>query len=224
MGISPFSCSSKFRDHWGGRRYIYFNSAYSATGRHSFWRDFGWPGLLVKAPFTIINHSMWHKMEETMVTAVYPFMWNIPTSDPSPLRDTKALRVKSQPDPWFDNNEKELLKLGVTANPLGGEIQLDDTDKIRYSEIRALLDAEADFIQLTRTAQLSDLNSTMSAIQQEAGGFRSNVITNMQNRLNSVSDIQKTQAENAKIKEKQDALEEKLNKLQDDLKALQKPK
>lgn len=214
---------SAIHTDWGGRRYIYFNSAYSATGRHSFWRDFGWPGLLVKAPFTIINHNMWRKMEETMVTAVFPFMWNIPNPDFSQNSGSRAPRVKALPNAWFDSNEREMIKLGRTPNALGGEILLDDTDKIRYSEIRTLLDAEADFVQLTRTAQISDLNSAMDNVQKEAGTFRTNVVNNLQQRINSLNSLQQTQVENAKLKERQDALDERLKKLQDDVKALAQP-
>jgi hypothetical protein len=64
-----------------------------------------------------------------------------------------------------------MQNLGRTVNALGAEILLEDTDRLRYSEIRTLLEEEADFLQLARSAQLADLRETPESVNAESGTF-----------------------------------------------------
>ncbi|MEW6158889.1 MAG: hypothetical protein AB1813_15805 [Verrucomicrobiota bacterium] len=192
---------SSLHTAWDGKNYIFFSSTYSATGRQSFWKTCGIIGAILKAPFTVVNHNAWHKLEEHTVSAVYPFTWNVQRGDP----DSKVRELVQKP------------------NILGGRIQLDDTDKIRYSEVQGLLNAEAEFIQLTRSAQLADVNRVMGEIKTEGadGKLRSAVRSDITNNLNMIQKLQADQTEVAKLREKQQKLEEEFNRLKEELKKVQ---
>jgi hypothetical protein len=146
---------------WQGKHYIFFNSAYVATRRSSWFRDFGYIGLLVKTPLWLINPHWWTKVEEDLVGTTYPFKWEV-----------KAAHAKDQVD---------MLK---APNVLGGRIWLDEMDKIKYSEVSGMIEAENQFIQLTRQAQSQDVSGVLDSIQSEDPKFRKNLRTDLINHLN----------------------------------------
>ncbi len=183
---------------WDGRNYIFFNSSYTATGRKSFWRTAGWLGVLGKVPITIINHNWWSDIEKNTVSSVFPFTWNVKKGD----------------------SEGKLRDLVKNPSILGVKIHLDDTDKIRYSEVSGLLDAEANFIQLARLAQVQDLNRVMGEIQNESGTFRSSVINTLTNRVQEVQSTQSARKTAAELEAKQQALEQEMNRLRQELQKL----
>ena len=75
-------------------------------------------------------------MQEGAIGTVYPFQWNA-------------------------KNKTEWTRLMQTTNTLGGRIQLDESDKIRYSEVNTLINAEAGFIRSTREAQSGALGTVL---------------------------------------------------------------
>lgn len=135
---------------WDGKPYILFNSAYSATGRTSWYKKVGFPGLIAKAPLAVINPAWWSSVEESLLATTYPFKWDVQNSD----------------------EQVDLIRI---PNTLGGRLYLDDTDKVKFSAIRSLIEAEGAFIKATRSAQSGELNNLMGVIEQENQGFRSGV-------------------------------------------------
>ena len=131
---------------WDGTQYILFNSSYVATRKVSWWKKIGTVGFAAKLPLLLINPRWYSKVEESAVGTVYPFKWDIKA------RDRKG--------------QEKLLR---EPNILGGRIILDDTDKINYSEVSTLIEAEANFIQQTRTDQSDDLGRVLGEIKKEAG-------------------------------------------------------
>jgi hypothetical protein len=176
------------KQDWYGRKYIYFNSTYIATSRESAWKQAGFPGLLVKAPLALINPHWWTEIEEGLVGTQFPFMWDV--------------RSQSQ--------QADLLH---TPNVLGGAIWLDDTDKVRYSEIQDQLSAEDNFIRLTREAQSRDLGNVMNDIQKESGQFNDQVRKQMSDRVKSMQKAY-TEAEQAT------GISNRLNQIESELNAL----
>ena len=79
------------------------------------------------------------------------------------------------PFQWDADNNSEQRTLLKESNLLGGRLDLDDTDKIKYSEVRTLLRAEAEFIKRTREAQSADLGRVMSEITDEEKAFRDGI-------------------------------------------------
>ena len=61
------------------------------------------------------------------------------------------------------------MELTTDKERMGGRIELDSTDKVKYSEVRKLLEAEAGFIALTRSKQSETLNRVMSELEDERG-------------------------------------------------------
>ena len=133
---------------WNGNRYVLFNSAYSATARTSWWKQIGTLGVLAKLPLFVLNPAWWEDVEESMVATVYPFKWDVTTT------------------------QEAQLDLVRVENKLGGRLILDDTDKIRYSDVKTLLAAESEFIKVARSMQTSDLNRVMGELENEQKDFR----------------------------------------------------
>ncbi len=150
-GDQPFHMLVKIpraavREDWNGRNYIFFNSTYIATRKVSSWRTFGFPGLILKLPLAAMNPHWWNDIEEGLVGTQFPFMWDV-------------------------KQESEQTALLKEPNFLGGEIWLDDTDKIKHSEILEMLAAEDAFVRITREAQSGDLSRVMTDIQKESQQF-----------------------------------------------------
>ncbi len=173
---------------WYGRQYIHFNSTYIATSRVSVWKEVGFAGLLAKAPLAILNPRWWTQIEEGLVGTQYPFMWDV------------------------HNEEKQNEMLRV-PNTLGGSIWLDDTDKIKYSEIQERLAAEDNFIRLTREAQSRDLGTVMTEVQKESGQFRDEVRKQMSDRVKSMQKAQSEAEQSAGITNRIDKLESDIKEL-----------
>ncbi|MCA9469057.1 MAG: hypothetical protein KC643_26935 [Nitrospira sp.] len=187
-GDQPFHMLVKIPDQalqrdWEGKNYILFNSSYSATKRQNLFKAMGWAGLVTRGIFGALNPALWEDVEEDMVGTVYPFMWD----------------VKDRYD------QVEMLK---HPNTLGGRIYLDDTDKVKYSEVRTLLEAESGFIKATRSAQNGDLNSLMGNIQEEAENFRGKVDEHLEN----IRDQEKTRLQEQRERNKRN---ERIQSLQD---------
>ncbi len=184
---------------WDGIPYILFNSSYAATKRTSWLKRYGNLTPVVKGVFSIWNYTYWHKVEESAIGTVYPFMWNVDKSE----------------------EQKTLLQ---TPNILGGRIQLDDTDKIKYSEIATMVQAEENFISVTRQAQLTDINTVMDSLPKEAEDFRSKVREQLNKELKDLNTLQQEQRRDAGVDEKQQSLENNVNQLMEDVKLLQEQK
>lgn len=178
---------------WDGRNYVLFNSTYVATSRISVWKTTGFAGLIAKAPFALFNPNWWTQIEEGLVGTQYPFMWNVRT----------------------ESEQKQLLR---TPNLLGGTIWLDDTDKIKYSDILEKIDAEDNFIRMTREAQTSDLNTVMNDVKKESGEFEAQVRKGMADRMQAsekaISDAQNSTSLSNRIHQ----LEANVNNLRSSLK------
>ena len=160
-GDQPFHLLVKIPDKslqrdWDGKKYVLFNSSYTATKRFSAFKELGWTGLLIKGGFSIVNPAMWEDLEENIVGTVYPFKWDVLKRD--------------------DEGQRELLR---KPNTLGGRIYLDETDKVKYSEVRTLIEAESAFIKTTRSAQSGNLNNLLNTLQEEEAKFRDEVDTHL---------------------------------------------
>jgi hypothetical protein len=105
-------------------------------------RSFGLFGLLLKGLVYLVNWPWVDAIEEKVFGAKYPFQWDV-------------------------NSPSAQEKLFHRTNALGGRIQLDDTDKVNYSEVRKLLEAEAGFIRATRTAQSGALDRVLKELETE---------------------------------------------------------
>lgn len=127
---------------WVGNDYLYFNSSYIATSSVPMTRSFGLFGLLLKGLVYLVNWPWVDAIEEKVFGAKYPFQWDV-------------------------NSPSAQEKLFHRTNALGGRIQLDDTDKVNYSEVRKLLEAEAGFIRATRTAQSGALDRVLKELETE---------------------------------------------------------
>ncbi len=173
---------------WDGTPYILFNSAYVATKKTDWWDYIGNIGPLLKLPLWVINPTWWNKVEETVVGTTYPFKWDV--------KDEKK--------------QKEMLR---ERNFLGGRIQLDDTDKIKYSEILGRIEAEKNFIKYTREAQSQDILRTMNELKQEEPGFRKTTNQTMQQQLNDMQKLQQNQRTNANIDSRQQGLETQIEQI-----------
>lgn len=161
-GDQPFHLLVKIPDRslqrdWDGKEYILFNSAYTATKRFNAFKGAGWLGLLTKGALSVVNPAWWEDVEESIVGTVYPFKWNV-----------------------FERDWKGQIDMLKVPNTLGGRIYLDDTDKVKYSEVRTLIEAESAFIKSTRSAQNGDLTKLMGDIQEEAEKFRGEVNTHLE--------------------------------------------
>jgi hypothetical protein len=150
---------STFTD-WSGKRHIYFNSAYAATRKVSWWKVAGHPGLLAKTPFALINPRWWNTVEQDLVGTAYPFKWNV-------------------------DEASEQLDLLRTPNTLGGQIWLDEMDKIKHSEVLALLEAEDNFIRLTREAQSREIGVALQQLDEENKSFQQNVRSSLDQAISS---------------------------------------
>ncbi|GJL60946.1 MAG: hypothetical protein NPIRA03_38030 [Nitrospirales bacterium] len=132
---------------WDGKEYVLFNSAYTATKRYNAFKATGWLGLAARGTLGLINPAWWEDVEEDIVGTVYPFKWNV--------------------DDYY--SQLDMLK---KPNNLGGRIYLDETDKVKYSDVRTLIEAESAFIKTTRSAQSGNLSKLMEDVQAEAEKFR----------------------------------------------------
>jgi len=125
------------------RRYILFNSAYGARARWGMYTEGGWLGAIGKGLLYIIHPPSVDWLEEDDVGTKFPFLFDAKSST-------------------------EQLNLMRTENALGARVLLDDSHKIKYSEIRRLIDAEAGFIKTVREAQSGDLSRVIGEIQSES--------------------------------------------------------
>ena len=151
--------SSTQRD-WSGKPYILFNSSYVATKRVDSMKKYGNFAPIAKGLSSLWNYSYWYKLEETAVGTVFPFKWDI-----------TGMTI------LLDANGAEQTELLREPNILGGRIPLDDTDKIKYSEISTMIQAEGNFIKVTRQAQLTDIDGVMGNLKNEDGDFRKKIRT-----------------------------------------------
>jgi hypothetical protein len=179
---------------WKGRKYVHFNSAYAATKRTSWWKLAGPGSMIGKLPIAVINPNWWTAIEEGDVATVYPFKWNVHTS-------------------------REQKRLFSEANPLGGAILLDDTDKVPYSHVLNQLEAEENFIRVTREAQSGDLNQAMETLKPEAAGFRSNTLRELRDDARSLREIRAETAGALGVTNHIQALETELQRLRSQLPA-----
>lgn len=127
---------------WAGNDYLYFNSSYIATSTVAMTRSSGVWGYIFKGLLYLTFWPWVDGIEESAFGAKYPFQWDV-------------------------TNAGAQETLFHTPNALGGRIQLDDTDKINYSEVRKLVDAEAGFIRATRSAQSETLGRVMQELEKE---------------------------------------------------------
>jgi len=183
---------------WNGNPYVLFNSSYVATRRVDSWNKYGNIAPILKGVASIWNLSYWNKLEQSAIGTVYPFKWDVKEGD-------------------YEDQRKLLRE----PNILGGKIDLDDTDKIKYSEIAAMIQAEENFIKLTRQAQLTDVNAVMDNLNTENGDFRQQIRDQLQQDIKNQNELLKDQKTDAGSAEKQQALETDVNKLKEDVKALQ---
>ncbi len=135
---------------WEGRRYILFNSSYTATGRRDHVRDYGHLARLPQLVTWLLNPQGWKDFESFLVSSSFPFRWSSANSEDK------------------DEDQRERI---LRPNLLGGRVELDDTDKIRYSEILARIDAETAFIRTTRGLQLSEVQSSLDALGEQFETF-----------------------------------------------------
>jgi hypothetical protein len=113
-----------------------------------------------------MNPHWWNDIEEGLVGTQFPFMWDV-------------------------KQETEQSALLREPNFLGGEIWLDDTDKIKHSEILDMLAAEDAFIRVTREAQTGDLTRVMNELKEEEKKFAPTVRQDMRERMRQMeADIQ----------------------------------
>ena len=108
--------------------------------------------------------------------------------------EEKAIGTKF-PFLWNAKEKEDWCKLMRTANPLGGRIHLDDSDKIQYSAVRRLLDAEAGFIRTTRQAQSTTVNGVLDQLENEDRNFRDEVRRSMEERRKQLSGEPDTKTE-----------------------------
>lgn len=167
-GDQPFHLLVKIprgavKEDWNGRKYVFFNSTYIATKKVSAWRTAGFPGLALKAPLVAINPHWWSDIEEGIVGTQFPFMWDVKERVQQPL----------------------LLR---EPNFLGGEVWLDDTDKVKHSEILEMLAAEDTFVRVTREAQSQDLGRVMTEIEKESTQFGKEVRDKMSDRMQKMDE------------------------------------
>lgn len=174
---------------WDGTPYILFNSSYVATKRLKSWERYGNLAPILKLPLWIINPSWWSKMEETVVGTAYPFKWDV---------------VDSQ------DEQAEMLR---ERNYLGGRIKLDDTDKIKFSEILGRIEAEKNFIKYTREAQSQDILRTMNELKQEEPDFRKTTNQSLQQQLNDMQTLQQSQRTNANIDTRRQDLQTQIEQI-----------
>lgn len=138
------------------------------------------------------NPHWYGKVEESAVGTVYPFKWNVKDN---------AGQVKLLREP----------------NILGGRIVIDDTDKIKYSEVSTLIEAEANFIKLTRQAQSGDLGIVMEDIKEESGEFRNKV----REQIKADSDLIRELQANDRSTEEIQALKDEMNQLREQVKEIE---
>ena len=140
----------------------------------------------------LFNPNWYGRVEESAVGTVYPFKWNV-----------------------YNNTEQ--IKLLREPNILGGRIVLDDTDKIKYSEVSTLIEAEANFIKLTRQAQSGDLGIVMEDIKAESGEFRNEVREQIKADSNLIRDLQANDRSTEEIQ----ALKDEIRQLREKVKGIE---
>ncbi|MEE8105390.1 MAG: hypothetical protein V3T86_07640, partial [Planctomycetota bacterium] len=169
---------------WDGHRYILFQSGYRA---HRHWRLTQRLGPIIGYPTKIVSYVFpkhWRrKMESQVVGTVYPFLWDV-------------------------ENKDDQVKLLKEASKLGGRLRLDDTDKIRFSEIKMLLTAEQRFIEQTRSAQSADLSRVLGELEGESKKFREETSEHLAKQRNKLDTL---------IDEESKKLDERITKLEADL-------
>jgi len=172
---------SRQRD-WNGKEYILFNSSYTATKRTNAFKQIGWLGLVTRGAVGVLNPAWWDDVEESIVGTVYPFKWNVA-------------------------NASSQLELLQAPNNLGGRLYLDETDKIKYSEVRTLVEAEGAFIKDTRSAQSGRLTELMDTIHQEEEAFRGEVREGLKDRRQDERNLLQHEREQNKSQERIQALQ-----------------
>ncbi|MEE8575232.1 MAG: hypothetical protein V3T30_07450, partial [Thermodesulfobacteriota bacterium] len=128
---------------WDGSRYIFFNSSYTAMKQASWWKDIGTLTFLYKAPIVVLNPNWIWSVEQEPLGTTFPFKWDV--SD------------------W-----RGQIALLNDPNILGGRIKLDSTDKIKYSEISAMVEGEKNIVKLTRQLQTGEVDKVMEELDAEA--------------------------------------------------------
>jgi len=185
-GDQPFNMlvkipySSVHRD-WDGSEYVLFNSSYMASKRFNTRKKLGNIIPLLQGVVWLVHPDLWEKFETEGVGTVYPFKWDA-------------------------RNSEEQEKLLKEPNILGGRVELDDTDKIRYSEILTLIKAEENFIKLTRKAQSSHLQSTLQGLRTDSPGARKKIREEMIGEMNSINSLQEEQRKRTRAIEKQQGI------------------
>ncbi len=146
-GDQPFHLLVKIphdatQQDWAGRDYVLFNSSYVATQHRSLTTGWGQYGYVLTGLMALIYYPWIDATQERPFGAKFPFQWDV-----------------------VDKDEQE--ELFRTPNLLGGRIDLDSTDKIKFSEVKKLLDAEAGFIRATRSAQSARLGEVLGELEKE---------------------------------------------------------
>ena len=200
-GDQPFNLLVKIphkavHTDWDGSQYILFNSSYVATKRFSWWKEIGTLGFAAQLPMYLINWHMPQRIEESVVGTVFPFKWNIHQKEDQP----------------------NLLR---EPNILGGAIILDDTDKIKYSEVTALIEAENNFINTTRQVQNGEVSQVLNDIGAESGEFRNQINKAIKANIESLQSTQDAQRKAEQTAEKKVSLQSQIDNLENRLKELE---
>jgi hypothetical protein len=186
---------------WDGTKYILFNSSYSATQKTSLWDSLGiLAGSIVKLPIALIYWNGIDALEDKLLGTVYPFKWDVKECFWCPGNEERGA-----------NGQVRLLR---TPNILGGRIVLNDTDKIKYSKINALINAENNFIKMTRQAQSGKLKDTMGLVEEESEVFGDKVRENLKESFKALDVIKSDQSSQINLEEKQTKQEEDKKTLQ----------
>jgi hypothetical protein len=186
-GDQPFNMLVKIphkavHKDWDGTQFVLFNSSYNATKRTSWWKEIGQFSLIPKLLAYTLSIRLPDFLQESTVGTTYPFKWDIKKDD--------------------KEGQMELLR---KPNVLGGRIVLDDTDKVNYSEVATLFQAEKNFIKLTKQAQNSKLDEVLKQVEQENKDFNKNT------RQSIIDDAAAIRGLNVKQKARSDIRSQGLN-------------
>lgn len=181
---------------WQGNRYLLFNSNYSAVTRKKTGRNLGTLRFLAQPLVWLLHQDAWKNLESDVMVSSFPFRWD------------------------STDDATEMVR---TPNFLGGRIHLDDTDKIRHSEVLALIDAESAFIRTTRSLQLTDIERVRGEISTEHEAFQTEVQAAITRRVESQEAARARELEASRLDEVKTELEARLAEIEKELEELQNP-
>ena len=191
-GDQPFELLVKIpheaiRHDWNGHPYVLFNSSYVATGRTSWIKAAGWAAIIPKGAAALVNPRWWSSIERHVVATTFPFKWDIEPGD-----------SKGQAD------------LITDPNFLGARLYLDDTDKVKYSEVQLLVQAEAAFIQATREAQSKNLGQLLNQLDAESKTFRDNFNKEQMEKLQEPAKQMSAEEKRLELEKQRDELDKQI--------------